>query len=275
MTGIPPTQPVRVTAWQDGIVNAERVLPEEVPVALTYDRVTFAVMLATPADLHDFAIGFSISEGIIKCPSEITEFEILKLPAGIECRMALALARRDALEARRRRIAGPLGCGLCGIDSLEEATRALPTVNTSLRLYARELLAAISGLPELQILNHETHAVHAAAFYTPQTGVALLREDVGRHNAIDKLIGAAARAGIVGNTGAVLLTSRVSIELIQKTAIWGAGILAAVSVPSARAVREADQAGITLIAVARDDGFEIFSHPERIIEAYAPYRSGG
>jgi FdhD protein len=213
-------------------------------------------------DLHDFALGFSLTEGIIQHPSDILEFELAELPLGLECRMILAEGARAALEARRRRFAGPMGCGLCGLDSLTEAVRAPARVHATLRIPAQAILAAMARLPALQLLNQATRAVHAAGFYTPADDALLVREDVGRHNALDKVIGAAAGAG---PQGVLLLTSRVSIELIQKAAIFGAGILVAVSVPSARAVRDAEAAGITLIAVARDDGFEIFTHPHRIL----------
>ncbi len=276
MAKIPsPIVSVSVTAWRGEWSLTERALPEEVPVAMTYDRVTFAVMMASPSDLHDFAVGFSLSEGIVEGPSEITELEIKVLPLGIECRMTLVPARREALKSRRRRIAGPVGCGLCGIDSLTEAVRPAAKVESSLRVSAAEIASALARLPELQTLNLQTRAVHAAAFFTPANGALLVREDVGRHNALDKLIGAVRREEAGGAQGVVLLTSRVSIELIQKTASLGAGILVAVSVPSARAVRDAQAAGITLIAVARHDGFEIFTHPERVIEACGPSRSGG
>lgn len=261
MTGTSKT--VSVTAWRTHAEPTHRALPEETAIALTYDHATFAVMMATPADLEDFAVGFSRSEGIIEAPSDIQSLEITVLPLGLECRMALAPARRDALEARRRRIAGPVGCGLCGLESLEQAVKRSKPVPTRLRTTPAEIAAAASRLPELQTLNQATRAVHAAAFYTPADGKILLREDVGRHNALDKMIGAVSRAG-PPQPGMVFLTSRVSIELIQKTATFGAEILVAVSVPSARAVRDAEAAGITLIAVARADGFEVFTHPGRI-----------
>ncbi len=255
-----------VTSWRGGkLVASTRAVPEETAIAITYDRVSFAVMMATPANLEDFAVGFSISEGIVTNPAEITGLEIIPVEAGIECRMSLIPARRSALESRRRKIAGPVGCGLCGIDSLHQAVRPAEQVNASLKLSATALADSLRRIARLQTLNHETRAVHAAAFFNPASNEILLREDVGRHNALDKLIGAAKRNNQLAGQGAVLLTSRVSIELIQKTAIFGAPILAAISVPTARAIREADAAGITLIAVARDDGFEIFTHPERII----------
>jgi FdhD protein len=236
-------------------------LPEEFAIALTYDRVSFAVMMATPQNLEDFARGFSLSEGIIERPEDITALEIVDVEAGIECRMSLAPARRARLDARRRKIAGPVGCGLCGIDSLNEAVRPAKPVVSNFQISARDISDAFAQLSSAQSLNRETRAVHAAGFLS---GAALLvREDIGRHNALDKVIGAALTQNAA--RGAILLTSRVSIELVQKTAAFGAPILAAISVPTARAVREADAAGITLIAVARDDGFEIFTHPARII----------
>jgi FdhD protein len=250
------------TSWRNArLTAATRALPEEVAVALTYDRVSFAVMMATPQDLADFARGFSLSEGIIERPEDIMALDIVEVEAGIECRMSLTKARREKLETRRRKIAGPAGCGLCGIDSLNEAIRPAKPVNSNFQISGEEILKAFTQLSRAQTLNHETRAVHAAAFLS--AGNLIVREDIGRHNALDKVIGAAITQNAA--TGAILLTSRVSIELVQKTATFGAPVLAAISVPTARALREADAAGITLIAIARDDGFEIFTHPERIL----------
>jgi FdhD protein len=263
---VPPSVRAAVTSWRGGkFAASSRALPEETAIAITYNSVSFAVMMATPDNLEDFAIGFSISEGIVTHSSDITGLEIIPVEAGIECRMSLTSARRDALESRRRKIAGPVGCGLCGIDSLHQAVRPVEKVSAELKLSAAVLADALRRMSRQQILNHETRAVHAAAFFNAAANEILLREDVGRHNALDKVIGAAERNNQPAGQGAVLLTSRVSIELIQKTAIFGAPILAAISVPTARAVREAEAAGITLIAIARDDGFEIFTHPDRII----------
>jgi FdhD protein len=253
-------------AWRIGAVTQkQRLLPEETPVALTYNRMTFAVMMASPHDLRDFAIGFSLSEGIIENLSEIIDLEIVQADAGIECRMTLDAARGDVLDARRRRIAGPVGCGLCGIDSLEQAVLPAKRVDASIEIPATLIAESLARMEQQQALNKATHAVHAAAFVNASSGSLLLREDIGRHNALDKLIGAAAGQGEQGGDGMVLLTSRVSIDLIQKTAMFGAPVLVAVSVPSARAMREAESAGITLIGVARKDGFEIFSHRQRIL----------
>lgn len=263
-----PSPIVRVNtgAWRGGAQHDTlRALPEEVAVALTYDSATFAVMMASPADLKDFAIGFSLSEGIINSVHDILDFQIITVEYGIECRMSLASKKREALDARRRHITGPMGCGLCGLDSLKEASRNIPKVQSNLHITAQMIADAGSLLACLQILNHETRAVHAAAFFVPSRNDILLREDVGRHNALDKLIGAVAHRGDTPSAGVVFVTSRVSLDLIQKTAAFGASVLVAISVPTARAVREAHAAGITLIAIARDDGFEIFTHPERVI----------
>jgi len=266
---------VRTTTWRGTVNESQRALPEEVPVALTYDRVTFAVMMASPINLYEFALGFSISEGIIRELADIADFELAALPLGIECRMSLVAPRKEALLSRRRHIAGPAGCGLCGMDSLAEAVRQIERVVSKFSVAPETIASAIRQLPTLQTLNRETRGVHAAALFDPANGDIMIYEDVGRHNALDKLIGAAALAGRHASSGIVILTSRISIELIQKTARMGCAILVAVSVPTARAVREAEAAGITLIAVARDDGFEIFTHAERVKVAYAPFRSDG
>ena len=266
MTTLPnPTARVSATAFRHGTVtDGNRVVPEEVAVALSYDQVGYAVMMATPSSLEDFAVGFSLSEGIVDHAGEILDCEIVAVEQGIECRMRLAHDVSARLARRRRHLAGALGCGLCGLESLAEANRAIPRVESSLSIAAPALMRAMREMPAQQTLNRQTHGVHAAAFLDPADGSLLVREDVGRHNALDKIVGALARAGRSGATGAILLTSRVSIELIQKTALLGAPLLVAVSVPTAHALRSADAAGITLAAVARDDGFEIFTHRSRI-----------
>jgi FdhD protein len=243
-----------------------RAIPEETPVAMVYDGGTHAVMMATPRDLEDFAVGFSLTEGIVADGSAITSIEPVEQAGGIELRIWLAAGQGRALAERRRRIAGPTGCGLCGIDSLAEALRPVAQVGAGMVATPRDVMLAMEELAPLQALNHETHAVHAAAFWRPGDGIVLVREDVGRHNALDKLVGALARAGIDGAAGVLLLTSRVSVEMVQKAAVAGIAMLAAVSAPTALAVRTAEAAGMTLVAVARRDGFEIFTRPERIAE---------
>lgn len=249
----------------NGRSQGRRVVPEETPVAFTYNGNSYAVMMATAQDLHDFAVGFSLTEGVIASEADIEKLDIIAHDMGVELQMRLLADRADAVAARKRALAGPTGCGLCGVESLEEALRVLPQIVVEGSYRADQVMEAIASIAPLQALNKQTHAVHAAAFWTPNKGIVVLREDVGRHNALDKLVGALARGGIDVRTGVVVLTSRVSIELVQKAAAIGAPVVAAISAPTALAVRSAGFAGITLIAVARDDGFEVFSHPDRIV----------
>ena len=253
--------------WRHGrMQDGTRAIPEETPVAISYNGSTQAVMMATPADLEDFAVGFSLSEGVIERASQIESLEIVPHDDGVELRMWLDGDIAERLQQRRRHIAGPTGCGLCGVDSIAEAVRPVAVVGEGRSFSPQQIIAAIEAMPPLQKLNVETRAVHAAAHYTPERGVVELREDVGRHNALDKLAGALARNCVDAREGIVLLTSRVSVEMVQKTAAIGAAVLVAVSAPTALAVRMADAAGVTLAAIARSDGFEIFTHPQRIVE---------
>jgi len=263
-------QPVRIVdrgAYRGGhLERGARRVAEETPVALTYNGGTYAVMMATPRDLSDFAVGFSRSEGIVQSPDEILSLEVIELDDGIELRMWLAPATAERIAERRRQIAGPTGCGICGIESIAEAIRPAAIVAPGGCFSASQIRTAMQALPALQEINIETCAVHAAAFWTAARGIVSLREDVGRHNALDKLAGALARDGIAADDGMVLLTSRVSVEMVQKTAAMGAPVMVAVSAPTALAVRMAETAGITLVAVARSDGFEIFTHPQRFVD---------
>jgi len=244
-----------------------RATPEETPVALVHDGGTSAVMMATPADIEDLAIGFSLTEGVVDTLGEIRRLEVVEAELGIEARMWLLGDRSARLAARRRRMAGPTGCGLCGVDSLEEAARPLPPVLRDLRLTAAEIHAALAAMTQAQALGAATRATHAAAWWSPTAGLALVREDVGRHNALDKLAGALARAAAPSRpAGAVFLTSRVSIEMVQKAVMIGAEAIVAVSAPTALAVRQARAAGLTLIGVARDDAFTVFSHAWRLAD---------
>ena len=261
-----PVRTVDRQVWRDsGASKSMRIIPEETALALTYNGGTYAVMMGTPHDLRDFAVGFSLSEGIVQTPEDIESLDIVHLDDGIELRMWLAQARADRLSERRRHFAGPTGCGLCGIDSIAEAVRPAAIVGMDREFSPLQIMSAMQGIPPLQKINIETRAVHAAAFWTPARGIAALREDVGRHNALDKLAGALAREKIAAGDGTVLLTSRVSVEMVQKAAAMGAPLMVAVSAPTALAVRMADAAGITLAAIARADGFEVFTHPRRIV----------
>ena len=263
-----PVRTVDRQVWRDGGQSCgRRAIPEETAIALTYNGGTYAVMMGTPQNLRDFAVGFSLSEGIVQSPEDIRSLDIIDLDDGIELRMWLAQSRADRLNERRRHIAGPTGCGICGIDSIAEAIRPATIVAEGRSFSSREVMTAIQSIPPLQTINIETRAVHAAAFWMPGRGTVALREDVGRHNALDKLAGALAQARISTDEGMVLLTSRVSVEMVQKTAAIGAAVMVAVSAPTALAVRMAEAAGITLAAIARGDGFEIFTHPGRISSA--------
>jgi FdhD protein len=209
-------------------------------------------------------VGFSLTEGIVADAADIHQLEVVEFDTGIELRLWLAEPRATALIERRRHIAGPTGCGLCGIESLEEAVRVLPRVADDTAFTPAQIMQALDTLSPRQELNRQTRAVHAAALWRADAGLVALREDVGRHNALDKLAGALSRGQASVRGGMVLLTSRVSVEMVQKTAVIGAPLIVAVSAPTALAIRTAEAAGITLAAVARNDGFELFTHPQRI-----------
>lgn len=254
-------------AWRGGhAMQTSRLIAEETAIALSYNGSTHAVMMATPADLEDFGIGFTLTEGIAERAREIRSIELNRSDLGIEVRMWLDGDHAASLAARRRAMSGPVGCGLCGIESLEQVRRTpLPVASGGITFHARDLLAAVQALAPLQTLNQQTQSVHAAAFWHPSSGIWPIREDVGRHNALDKLAGAILRDGRSASDGVVLLTSRVSVEMVQKTAMIGAPVMIAVSAPTTLAIRTAEDAGITLIAIARDDGYGVFTHPHRII----------
>jgi FdhD protein len=221
-------------------------------------------MMGTPSDLQDFAIGFSLTEEVIGRPADIESLEILYLDDGIEARMWLKPEASKRQRTRRRSIVGPTGCGLCGAESIAQALKPVRTLRSSLTVKPSDLVNVMGLLESRQSLNARTHAVHAAGLYTG--GRIIVREDAGRHNALDKVIGAAVSTGMPAQEGIILLTSRVSVELVQKAAWLGAPIIAAVSAPTALAVRLAKSAGITLAAILRGESFEIFTHPERITE---------
>ena len=263
-----PTIAVDCAIWRrQGTADGKRIIPEETAVAFTYEGGSYAVMMATPQNLEDFALGFSFTEGLAASPADIRQLDVIEHDTGIELRMWLAEPRAAALSERRRHLAGPTGCGLCGIESLDEAVRPLRRVGDEAVFTPADIMHALETLAPRQELNRQTRAVHAAAFWRPESGLVAVREDVGRHNALDKLAGAMLRAGIPADGGMVLLTSRVSVEMVQKTAVIGAPLIVAVSAPTALAVRTAETAGITLVAVARSDGFETFTHRRRIKES--------
>lgn len=254
---------VQCTRWSaSGLTPAHREVAQETPVAIVHDGSTTAVMLASPDNLEDFALGFTLTEGIARTPEDVTGIEVVQADGGIEARVWLAHAASAKLTARRRLMAGPTGCGLCGVESLAEAQRSLPAVNAQLTCTPQDLQRAMLAMMAHQTLGRATRAAHAAGFWSEGRLVAV-REDVGRHNALDKLVGALAQRS-QSPAGVILLTSRVSVEMIQKAAIFGAPIVCAVSAPTAMAIRTAEGVGMTLVGVCRPDGFEIFSRPDRI-----------
>jgi FdhD protein len=259
------TASVGMPRLTSGLMRDERIVAEECPIALVYDGTTVAVLMATPADLTDLAIGFSLTEGIIHEAGEIEELAAAPGPDGIELRMWLGPNAGRLLKERRRRLIGPTGCGLCGIESLREANRVTRAVQRQLRLTPEQIGRSVETLAASQVLNQKTRATHAAGFFQPAIASMIVREDVGRHNALDKLGGALAVQGVGGRAGAVILTSRISVEMVQKTAAIGAGFIIAISAPTALAIRTAEASGITLVGIARGREFEVFSHPSGIV----------
>lgn len=262
----PATQPasVRRVARDGTAMDRIDVLAEETPVALVYNGISHAVMMASPADLEDFALGFSVSEGIADDKTDLGEIEAVAVSDGIEVRIELSSRAFWRLKERRRTLAGRTGCGLCGIDSLEQTVRAMEPVKADLKVPLEAIHRALDNLPEAQVNNRATRSMHAAAFATAQGELKLVREDVGRHNALDKLIGALLRGGIDPASGVCLITSRCSYEMVQKAVVTGFPILVAVSAPTLMARRLAEAHNLTLIALARHDSAVLVSHPERV-----------
>jgi FdhD protein len=262
-----PDPAVRVTTLKvrgESAGAGARVVAEESAIAFVIDGSAEVVMMATPADLEDFAVGFALNEGIIGAAADIHELQIAPQAKGVELRLWLDPGRGRALAARRRARAGPTGCGLCGVESLADALRPPPCVTAEIAVRAADIVGAMAQLAARQELNGRTRAVHGAALWVAGEGLVAVREDVGRHNALDKLAGALARAARAANEGVVLLTSRVSVELVQKAAMMGAPILAAVSAPTALALRTAEAANLTVAGVVREDGLEVFTHGRRV-----------
>jgi len=231
----------------------------EMPVALVYNGTSHVVMMATPQDLADFALGFSLSEGILRRPSEMSELEIVELASGIEVRMTIDRRRAAVFDIRRRNLAGRTGCGICGVDSLEAALRQLPQLSPSTAPSSEAIRRALAALPPAQRINSETHSVHAAAWADMQGEIKMLREDVGRHNALDKLIGAITEASIDPAGGFAVITSRCSMEMVQKSVTIGMPTLVAISAPTTLAIKLAQDSGLRMIALARADSLTVYA----------------
>jgi len=266
LAGAAPVVRVGVERWQRGTTeHADDLVADERPVAFRYHGVSHVVMLATPADLEDLAVGFTLSEAIVAGPAEIRGVAVRAEGEALEVDLDIAPERFSALLQRHRNLTGRTGCGMCGAETLADAIREPPALADGLRLSSAELQAALRALPARQPLNARAGSVHAAAWIVPGSGVALVREDVGRHNALDKLIGALVRRGEVLARGYVIVTSRASYEIVQKAATVGIQAVVAVSAPTAFAIRSAQAFGLTLVGFARPDRHVIYAHGERIV----------
>lgn len=242
----------------------ERVVPDEVPVALVYNGISHVVMMATPLDLEDFALGFSLSEGILNDATELLDVEAEPAGDGVEVRLQITGRAFAGLKDRRRNLTGRTGCGLCGVDSIDQAVRDLARIENDRRFAVPAIFRALDALPALQVLNRESRTLHAAAFCNAEGDVLVLREDVGRHNALDKLIGALRRAKIDPASGFAVITSRCSSEMVQKAVAMRLPMLVAVSAPTGLAQELADRYGLTLIALARSDSLIVVSEGWRL-----------
>ncbi|MBL8387354.1 MAG: formate dehydrogenase accessory sulfurtransferase FdhD [Hydrogenophaga sp.] len=259
----PGTVGAQVTEWRSARVQSRAdLLAQELPVALVFNGVSHAVMLASPVDLEDFALGFALTEGLVGSPRDLYGIEQQAVAGGIELRLEVSAECEWGLRQRRRSLAGRTGCGLCGTDSLAQVQRALAPAPT-VALAAAALGLAQRGLWQHQTLQQLTGATHAAAWCDTGGRVRLVREDVGRHNALDKLIGALTRRGDNPREGFVAITSRASFEMVQKTAAAGIGALAAVSAPTDLAVRTAQSLNLALAGFVRGNDGVAYTFPER------------
>jgi len=263
-TSAPTSAEVPVQRWKNGqLTRTTDFVTEEVPVALVYHGVPHVVMLASPADLEDYAVGFTVSEGLAS-PGEIQSVEVERAAESIEVRIGIAGERFSELLRRRRNLTGRSGCGLCGAETVEEAIRPPVQVANGITTTSADIHAALIQLESMQPINSRTGSIHAAAWVVPGQGVQFVREDVGRHNALDKVIGALVRSGTDVAAGYALITSRASFEMVQKAAAAGITFVVAVSAPTALAIRMAEQTGVTLVGFARRDQHVIYAHPERL-----------
>jgi FdhD protein len=263
---LPGAAPVQALACHDGVPRTVGdLVADEVPVALQFNGVSHAVMLATPLDLEDFAVGFSLSEGLVDQAGDVYDVEPEQTGQGIVLHIDVASRCLARLKERRRTLAGRTGCGLCGKESLAEALPRIDRRVAPLMLDVQAVSQALREMRALQELQSATGATHAAAWCSPSGEVQLLREDVGRHNALDKVIGALARARRDAARGFFAVTSRASYEMVQKTARAGVGVLAAISAPTALAVKSAEEAGLCLIGFARGMDWVAYTGAERLI----------
>lgn len=269
------TRRLPASRWEAGALSeGSELVAEEVPVALSYNGITHAVMLASPLDLEDFALGFSLSERIVRYRQDVYDIEVDEGARGIVVALRIAAGAMARMKAARLARTGRTGCGLCGVDSLDHFEReaclperhaVAPATPAAARIDPAALHRAMADLAARQQLHHATGAVHAAAWARPDGGLHCVREDIGRHNALDKLVGALAHAGTPAGEGFMVVTSRASFEMVQKAARAGVGLLAAISAPTALAVRMAEDTGLTLAGFVRGGRHVVYSHPERLL----------
>jgi FdhD protein len=261
---------VPIEKWDgDQCSICEDEVAEEVPVALEYNGISHAVMMASPTDLEDFALGFSLSEEILKDASELYECEVVVGTQGIQVQMQIATERFVSLKDKRRNLTGRTGCGLCGAETLQQAIRR-PGVASGASLFsAAQIYAGMRTMQDHQRLQQHTGATHAAAWMNADGTVDLVREDVGRHNALDKLIGAMAQEDRDFSTGAALITSRASYEMVQKSATMGIGFLAAISAPTSLAIALAEEANVTLVGFVRKQSHVVYAQSHRLLRSPA------
>ncbi len=256
---------VEIERWSGGALShTTDLVAEEMPVALVYHDVPHVVMLATPADLEDYGVGFTLSEGLVERAEEIRGVEVTCGALSADVHISVAWERFTQLLQRRRNLAGRTGCGLCGAESAADAIRECGPVPDGVSVTSAALHAAIAELSGRQPINARTGSVHAAAWVVPGEGIKVVREDVGRHNALDKAIGALSRERTDFAAGYMLITSRASYEMVQKCATVGISLLVALSAPTAFAVRLAQRSGLTLVAFARADQHVVYAHPHRV-----------
>ncbi len=237
---------------------AWRSIAAEIPVSFVYGDLSYAVMMASPGDAVDFAYGFSLTEGIVRAPEEIRSVRIFKQEKGVALDIELAPGRLREHLSRRRALTGRTSCGLCGVETVEQMPIAAP-LPANAAIAPKAIFAALANIEKNQKLNALTRAVHGAAFCARDGSILCLREDVGRHNALDKMIGAACREKIQPRDGFVVVTSRASFEMVEKTAIFGATTLVAISAPTSLAIERAEKLGVTLAAIARPDSVTVFA----------------
>jgi FdhD protein len=260
-----PLLEYRAVRWERGTTSATlEQVAEEVPVALVYNGIPHVVMMATPADLEDFALGFSLTEDLIRGPSDLKRVEVIQYSQGIEIQATVSKECEEVIAGRTRRMTGRTGCGICGSDSIAAVLRQVHPVPAGGAFTGAALHRGAQGLAAGQRLNQAAGAVHAAGWATRDGDVTTIREDVGRHNALDKLIGALVRAEVDPASGFVVVTSRASFEMVQKATVLGTPMLAAISGATGLAIRLAEEAGLTLVGFVRSDRHTVYTHPARL-----------